>query len=304
MQDNLRAKLEFVLCATVFGTVGVVSSVIPLHSDVIVFYRALIAFIFLVGLSFATKRKFNIEMIKSKFGLLILTGIFMGFNWVFLFEAFRVASVSVGTVCYNTMPIFVMMLAPIVFKEKITIKNVISIAFAMIGVVLVSNVLFSGFNSNVVVGSIYGLLGALFYALVVIVNKKLTEIDSYDKIIVQFLVSVLIMIPYMLFITKHSIFYDKNVLRDKAIIGILMLLLLSIVHTGIIYIIYFNSVNKLKAEEVAILTYIDPAVSLILSGLVLKEKLNFYQMLGAMIILVVAVAFEVSKSKQKSSTGI
>ena len=65
----------------------------------------------------------------------------MALNWVLQFEAFKVSSVAIGTVCYNMMPIFLLIIAAFVFNEKITIKSGLCILVATIGVILVSNVI-------------------------------------------------------------------------------------------------------------------------------------------------------------------
>lgn len=292
MSIIVSAKIKFIFAVVTFGTIGVVSSFIPLSSSAIVFYRALIASTFLICISVLTKRKFDFIKIKKYLQFLFLTGIFMGLNWLFQFESFKAASVSIGTVCYNTMPIFVILLTPIMFKQKISIKNIVCICIAMVGIILVSNVILVGFKSKEIIGCFYGILGAVFYALVVMITKKMEGIDSYDKIIFQFIIATLIMIPYMLFIDKSSLLFTHGLTNDKYIIGIIMVLILGLFHTGIMYVIYFNSVKCLAPDTIAIFTYLDPVVSLVLSNLILNEKLNVLQAIGAILILLSTIINE------------
>lgn len=281
-------KIKLAIISAIFGTIGLVTHFIPLSSAAIVFYRALLGGLFIIAYTYISGRKINLQSIKNNLSILIATGFFMGLNWVLQFEAFRVSTVAVGTVCYNTMPIFLIIFAAIIFKEKLTLRSIICILCATIGVVLMSNLISdkgTGVSSNTVLGCIYGVLGAVFYALIVTFNRKLNFIETYDKLVFQFLFSALIMSTYITFIEKSSFAFSSNIDEKTLAMGIFCILLLSFFHTGICYIFYFNTISKLKADVVAILTYIDPVVALLLSYFVLREKMTLPQFIGAVIIL-------------------
>lgn len=299
---NLKQeKIKISLIYAVFGTVGVVAHFIPLASSAIVFYRAVLGALFITISTYLRGQIIDFKSIITNFKVLIFTGFFMGLNWVLQFEAFRVSSVAIGTVCYNTMPIFLVLIASIVFKEKISMKSAICIFVAMIGIVLVSNVIYTGISSNEVVGSIYGLLGAIFYALILISNRYLSKIETRDKVVFQFIFSAFVMLIYVLFISKGSLlFYGDD--KNKNIVGLVCLILLGVFHTGFCYIHYFDSVSRLKAETVAILTYIDPVVALFLSFFVLREKMTVLQLIGAILIFASTIANEFIKFDNKRTT--
>lgn len=283
--DKSKAKFQIVIAVVIFGTIGIVSRFIPLCSSGIVFYRAMLASLFLILVSIITKRKFSVAKIKQNSLLLFFAGGFMGLNWVLQFESFNVASVSVGTACYNIMPVFVILLTPIMFKQKLTFKSVICVLIAMLGIVFVSNVFVTGVKSHELLGCIYGVLGGFFYALGVMTTKKMSDIDSYDKIIFEFLVSMLIMIPYVIVSKNGSFLFNAGLAMRDVIIGIIAILALGIVHTGIAYIMYYDSVNFLATDEIAIFSYIEPVTALILSFVLLHEKMNIYQLFGTILIL-------------------
>ncbi|MBP3200343.1 MAG: EamA family transporter [Lachnospiraceae bacterium] len=296
--DLNKERLKLAFISATFGTIGIVTHFIPLSSAAIVFYRALLGGIFIAFMTYLSGKTVNIKAMGDNFFVLIFTGFFMGLNWVFQFEAFRVSTVAIGTVCYNTMPIFLLIIASFMFKEKITLKSVICIIIATIGVILVSNVIFTGIRSNEVLGCFYGILGAIFYALIVIYNRKLSHIETHDKVIFQFIFSAIIMYIYIIFIQDKSLFFEENISNKELLIGIFCILLLSFFHTGFCYVHYFNAVSRLKAETVAILTYIDPVVALFLSYFVLKEKATGLQMIGAALILFSMFANEIIKNKK------
>ena len=299
LAEEKRLKVNLALICVTFGTIGVVTHFIPLSSAAIVFYRALIGGIFIILYSLLFGKGVNIKSMKDNLIVLIGTSFFMDLNWVFQFEAFRVSSVAIGTVCYNTMPIFLIMIASFMFNEKITLKSVICILMAMVGIFLVSNIINTGIKSSEVLGCIYGILGAIFYALIVAYNRKLEQIDVCDKIIFQFLFSTIIMAVYVLFIAKGSLFFEKGISEREAHIGIFCILLLGLFHTGFCYIHYFIVVSKLKSETVAIYTYIDPVVALFLSYFVLHENMTVLQFIGAILILSSTLFNELSKKFNK-----
>lgn len=297
--DVKRERLKLILISATFGTVGLFTHFIPLSSAAIVFYRALLGGAFIVAMIKLCGKDVNIKSMRDNLVVLVFTGFFMALNWVLQFEAFKVSSVAIGTVCYNMMPIFLLIIASFVFNERITLKSGICILFATIGVILVSNVINVGIKSHEVLGCVYGILGAIFYALIVTFNRKLNQIETHDKVIFQFAFSALIMAIYVGLIEKKSFFIDSSLPRNEIILGIACMLILSFLHTGFCYVHYFDAVSRLKAETVAILTYIDPVVALFLSYFVLKEDMTALQFLGAVLILGSTLFNELSKTSKE-----
>lgn len=302
--DEIKERTKLIFISATFGTVGLVTHFIPFSSAVIVFYRALLGGLFIATMVVLSGNRIDVKSMKENFIILICTGFFMGLNWVLQFEAFKVSSIAIGTVCYNMMPIFLLIIASFTFNERITLKSFLCIMIATIGVVLVSNVINVGIKSDEVLGCVYGILGAIFYALIVTFNRKLKQIQTHDKVIFQFGFSTLIMAIYIGLIEKSSFIFDSSLPRNEVIIGIICILLLSFFHTGFCYVHYFNAVSNLKAETVAILTYIDPVVALLLSYFLLKENMTHLQLLGAFLILGSTLFNELSKSNKKINKEI
>lgn len=278
MKKN-QSKLLFILSMLIFGTIGIFRKYIPLSSSVISFSRGFIGVLFLLVLILLKKDKLNKKSIKDNLWLLIISGSFIGLNWVFLFESYKYTSVATATLCYYMAPIFVMIASTFLFKERLSLINVVCILVALIGMVFVSGVIETGFNDkNTLIGVIYGLLAALLYASVIIINKFMKPIPSIDKTVMQLLFSVVILIPYILIGQEF-----KGMIINLEII--LLLLIVGVVHTGLAYALYFDSMKGLKTQSIAILSYIDPVVAIILSALILKENMSIFASLGAVLIL-------------------
>jgi len=133
---------------------------------------------------------------------------------------------------------------------------------------------------------------ACFYASVVICNKKIHHISAYDKTIMQLAIAAVVLLPYNLFSGSFA---------GMELTGfvLLMLLVVGLIHTGFAYCLYFGSVEHLKGQTLAILSYIDPVVAVLLSALLLKEPTSVWTLLGAVLILGAAVVSELPE-KQKS----
>ena len=80
--------------------------------------------------------------------------------------------------------------------------------------------------------------------------------------------------------------------------GIFLLLFVGVVHTGFTYYLYFGSMAHLKAQTVALYSYIDPIVAIIMSALVLKESFGTYEAIGTLLILGSTIVCEFSETKK------
>ena len=79
-----------------------------------------------------------------------------------------------------------------------------------------------------------------------------------------------------------------------------MLVVVGVVHTGFAYLIYFSSVSELKGQTVALFSYIDPITAILLSALVLGEKMNLLQAAGAVLILGSTLFGEVAGNRRRT----
>ena len=199
---------------------------------------------------------------------------------------------ATATLCYYLAPIFVILVSPVVLKERISPKKLICVCVALVGMVFVSGVLNAGFTGLAELkGVLFGLGAAVLYASVIVMNKKLVEISAYDKTIVQLICAAVVLVPYVLWTGELS----TAVWEARTV---LLVLVVGILHTGLSYALYFGSMAFLKAQTVAIFSYIDPMVAIFLSAILLKEGLDGLTLLGAIMILGAAFASELPEKKE------
>ncbi len=281
------AKLQLITSMSVFGTIGIFVHYIPLSSASVAFARAVLGFAFLLAITFATGKKPSGAAIRKNLLILITSGAAIGFNWILLFESYKHTTVSTATVCYYLAPLLLLLFSPLL-GERLTAKKLLCVAVALIGLVFVSGVVDTGLPSFAEIqGVLLGVGAAILYASVMFLNKKLSPISAYDKTIVQLGSSAVVILPY-LFLTEPLAF--------PALTGVqwILLLVVGIVHTGISYTMYFDSLKKLDTQTVAVFSYLDPVIAVLLSALLLKEHMSISNIIGTVLILGSALYSELS----------
>lgn len=276
-----KAKLQLITSMFIFGTIGIFVRYVPLPSSVLALVRGFVGSIFVFLFLMLRKSSISKDAIRKNLKMLIFSGIALGVNWILLFEAYRYTTVATATLCYYLAPIFVIMVSPVLLKEHLSVKQMICVAFALLGMVFVSGVLQTGIPAlSEAKGILYGLGAAVFYATVILMNKKITEISAYDKTIMQLGTAAVVLLPYILLTEPLG---ELMALLTPFSLG--MLLFVGIVHTGIAYVLYFGSMKDLNAHTIAIFSYVDPIVAILLSALFLKEPMGLHGVIGAVLVL-------------------
>ena len=278
--NNNKDKMMMIGAMTIFGTIGIFRKYIPLPSSLLALARGIIGTAFLLFLVLAVKRdKLSVEAIKRNFVFLVVSGAFIGFNWILLFEAYQYTTVATATLCYYMAPVIVVLVSPFLFKERLTLLKAICVAVALAGMVFVSGIPQSGFGGmSELKGILLGLGAATLYAIVVILNQYIKDIPAYDKTIMQLGTAAIAILPYTL-LTEN--FADISFTP----VAVLMLIFVGIVHTGIAYTLYFGSMSGLKAQTIALFSYIAPVVAIILSAVILQENIGLWGVIGAVMVL-------------------
>ena len=274
----MHAKLKIITSMAIFGTISIFVRHISLSSGEIALFRAIIASIIILMYKKLIGKGFSLLNIKKDIPILFISGVAMGFNWILLFEAYKYTSVSIATLSYYFAPVIVMILSPILFKEKMTIKQIICFVMSTIGLILVIDIRGMDKLSANLIGIGFGLGAAVLYATVVLLNKFVKNVIGIDKTLIQLFAAAIVLAPYVLATTGINI-------GSLDTIGIINLLILGIVHTGICYCMYFSSLKDLKGQEASILSYIDPLVAIILSVAILNEPITSMQLIGGIMIL-------------------
>lgn len=273
-----KGKLNFISAMLIFSSIGIFVRALPYESSFIAFVRGIVGFGVILLVMLLKRQKSDKKAIKENLLLLIVSGVFIGINWVALFESYRYTTVATATLCYYMAPMFVILASPLAFKEKLTVKKVLCLITALVGMLFVSGVFEQGGGEIQLKGIVFGLVAAAFYASVMLINKRMTEIPAMDKTYIQLFCAAAVVGVYNIFAVDFTTL-------STDITHIALLLFVGVFHTGFAYTLYFGSMKNMKAQSIAILSYIDPVFALVLSAVILKESMSVFGVIGAVMVL-------------------
>ncbi|MBO7217928.1 MAG: DMT family transporter [Clostridia bacterium] len=268
--------LKLLISYIIFGSVGIFVGFIPLPSSVIASFRGITGGLLILLFLAAGKKKISRDEIKLNARPLILSGVAIGFNWIFLFEAYRFTSIATATLCYYMAPVFVIIAAPIFLKEKIATKNIFCVLAALLGMFFISNAALG--SEKDIIGILFGLSAALLYAVAIICNKKMGEIAAETRAMTQLLIAGVTVLPYAAFTAELGG-------MTLGIGAVAALLIVGVVHTGFAYVLNLGSVARVKADTVAVLSYTDPIVAILLESIIDMTLPAKEVIIGALLIL-------------------
>lgn len=279
-------RLMMIFSMVIFGTLGVFVRNIPVSSGELALYRAILAALLIAVYLGITKQKIPFANIKKEVPLLLASGVAMGVNWIFLFQAYKYTTVSLATLSYYFAPVIVTVACPFLFKEKLTGKQIICFLMSTAGLIMITRIGKIGSNTDFI-GILWGLGAAFFYAVVILLNKFIKGVEGIHRTFLQFFSAIVILIPYVAVTGGVT-------LGQLHTVGWINLLIVGLLHTGITYCLYFSALKELPGQKAAILSYIDPLVAVVISVTVLGESMTVWQAVGGLLILGFTLWNEVS----------
>ncbi len=260
------ATLRYLFALFLYGTIGFFLHFVKYSSEFVVLCRGLLGSLF-IGIALLLRRKkMDLAAIRKNLKLLLLSGFSLGFNWVFLFAGYR-HGIAISSLCNYMAPIIVVIITALIYKEKITMKQIFFICLAFVGMLLLIGV----------IGNSVG---------VDLCNRRLEGIEPLEKTLVQLLASAAIVFPYVAINRGFPTSFDLT--------SSIIVLILGFLHTGVAYICYFSSINVLSPQSIAILGYLEPVLNFVIGVLVFHEPLGFTSILGALFILIASLGNELS----------
>lgn len=285
---NVRAFVKYLVSMLLFGMNGVVASHIPLNSYEIVFFRTFIGSLFMLLMFLPGKGRFHVKEHKKDALFIALSGVSMGLSWMFLYEGFQQIGVSVTTLLYYCGPVLVMLLSPVVFRERLTVSTVVGFVVVAVGIVLVNGAS-AGEGMNAF-GIFCGLMSAVGYCLMVTLNKKAEKITGMENTVIQLVVSC--------FTVSIFLGIKQGFAMDIPPSTWPWILVLGVVTTGYGCYLYFSSLSALPVQTAAVWGYLEALSAVVFAALFLGEKMTAVQLIGAVCIIGGAMASELIKKKK------
>ena len=183
-----------------------------------------------------------------------------------------------ATLSYYFAPVIVTILCPIIFREKLTKKQIICFIMSTLGLVLITGIGDLSGASSHLTGILFGLGAASLYATVILLNKFIKNVEGIHRTFLQFLAAIMVLVPYVMLTPRSGLTALDGM-------GWVCLLIVGFVHTGVTYCLYFTSLKDIPGQKAAILSYIDPLIAVVISVTILGESMSFVQVIGGVLIL-------------------
>lgn len=290
MDDNRKGALLIILAGTCWGVISIFINYLSdagLGEMQISFLRQLFAvLVFALIMLVRDRAKFRIPL--KDLGLLMLVGLVNGvmFNFLYFYTIVH-SRASIAVVLLYTSPVFVMILARVFFKEKITGLKFIALLLTVIGCVLVTGVIGEGYTPPPA-AILTGVLTGLAYAL----NNILTSaaVKKNDPLTVTFYTlffSFLFLIPFSGWNSLTSLCGANPM--------ILLVAFLMCIVTAVLAQYFFSvGLGLIESGKAAIYGATEPIVGSLVGILIFHEESNFMKIAG--IIMVIAAILLIGKN--------
>ena len=274
-RQQTRGAVELTAAMVLSGTLGVFVVESGQSSFNVVFFRCLFGALALAAYcalrGFFTDHRFT----RRTFALAVLGGVCIVFNWVLLFSAYTTTSISVATVVYHTQPFYVVLLGLLLFRERLDRHQAGWIIVAFAGVLLVADLTAGGGADGgaYLLGVGQALLAALLYAFATVIAKHLTGVRPELTALIQASVGIPLLLPFA-------------ALGETAGLGAgwAWLAGLGVIHTCLMYILLYASYQKLPTARIAVLSFVYPAVAILVDFTVYGHHITLLQALGVPLI--------------------
>ncbi|MEM2964391.1 MAG: DMT family transporter [Candidatus Bathyarchaeia archaeon] len=264
--------------ALIWGSNGVIINVVPFPSYVIAFFRVFIAALAIaLGILIAGKWRLLRPSYPLK-GLFIL-GLILCLGWGLLFEAMKRLPIAEAVLLNYTAPIFVALLSPGLLKEKTSKRTAVALGLSFTGIILIllSPVKLQ-LNSSHLLGIVIGISAGLSYALFIVYSKKtVAHINHYTLALYANIFASLILAPGLITFTYAS--FPQTQMW-------LLLLTLGVVNTAFALTLYYSGLRKVRAQEAAVLTYLEPVSAAFYGYLFLGQLLTTLAIIGGALVII------------------
>ena len=293
MYQNRRFFIRYLIGLLLFGFNGIVASHIALESIQIVLLRTLLGSVSLLAFFFLSGHRFFFAGRGKDVTLILLSGAAMGASWMFLYAGYQTIGVSTASLLYYCCPVIVMALSPLVFHEALTWVKITGFVCVCGGIVLVNG---WGGGSLSVSGFLYGILSAVCYAAMLILNKKAESVDGMENSLLQMLSATATV--FVLLLCRGGLAMS---IPGESWPWILVL---GFLNTGFGCWCYFSSIGSLAVQTVAVCGYLEPLSAVIFSALLLHERLTPPQIVGACLIIGGALFAECVHPRWKAKKAV
>ncbi|WP_440481718.1 DMT family transporter [Serratia marcescens] len=274
MKTKTRGAVQMILAMIISGTVGWPVLVLGQPPATVVFWRCAFGALAMLATCAALGQLKSGAINRRQLSFAILGGIALVLNWTLLFAAYAHASIAVATVTYHVQPFMLVALGALLFGEKLTANRLGWLLLAFAGMVLIVTGRQNGGGDDYLLGVALALGAALMYAIAAAIVKQLAALPPQLIVLIQLTVGALVMAPFAGLATPPA-----------APIDWLLLATLGLVHTGLMSTLLYGAIQKIPTSLVGALSFIYPAVAIVVDWAAFGHRLSLLQLLGTLAIL-------------------
>jgi drug/metabolite transporter (DMT)-like permease len=278
--DNLKAYLKLHLIVFIWGFTAILGALISINSEILVWYRLLIASGFIFFSILFRKKSLKIQ-IKFLFQL-IFVGLLIALHWIFFFKAIKTSNVSITLSIFSIGAFITSLLEPLFYNRKVLWYEVFFGVLIMAALAFVLQVEINYFK-----GIIYALISIILGVLFTLINGKLiAKQDSSVITLYEFLSGVGFISVY--FLMQSEFTFEQFTL---SIYDFSLLLILASVCTAYAFTVSVKLMDKLTPYTVMLTTSLEPVYGIVLAYFIIgeKEKMSIEFYVGASIILITVI---------------
>lgn len=285
-----KSLFEIHVAVLLFGLAGLFGKWLILSPFIIVLGRVFFASITLALFLWLSKQSMKISPRKNYLYLIFL-GLILAVHWVSFFKSIQISTVAVGLLSFATYPVFTTFLEPLLLKEKIIKMNISFSLFCVVGVFLI--IPRFGLDNSTFVGVLWGLLSSITFAVLTILNRKLTQ--HFSSLLIAFyqdFFAMLFLLPFY-FVLRPAL--NTN--------DILLLCVLGIFCTAGSHTLFIKGMKRIKAQTASMIHFLEPVYGIIFAFFFLHEIPSLRTIFGGAIILwgQILIILRIFKKRKKDA---
>lgn len=277
-----KGYIYIALSAIIFGLMPLLTKIIIARgatSLTIPFFRV---FYVTIVLFFVLKiKKIDLHLEKRDLLSVILTSIFgSGITIIILNESYNYVDTGIATSLHFLYPLFVAILCCFFYGEKIKKKQIISLSFALIGIIC-----FMSKGNGSLFGYLLAIASGLTYAYYLVKMDK-TGLVKMNALKLSF---------YLALFTTIEIFtmnlFMQDIVFKMDVLSYVLLLVLALSSSFLATVLLQKGVLLLGSTRASFICLLEPVTSMIVGILWLNEAFTFNKGLGGLAIIVSLIIF-------------
>lgn len=283
-KNNRKDILFLHIAVMLFGLSGVIAQYVQIPSVLVTLGRVVSSALLLLVIALLKKEKLKLNCRKD-YILIILTGMVMAVHWTTFFQAIQVSSVAIGTITFSTFPLFLTFLEPLVFHEKIRLRNIGKAIILLAGVVI--TIPEFSIENHMTLGIIWGMICSFTYAIMTLANRYFSsKYEGRTICLYEQGTAAIVLLP--------TLFLVEAQWRAQDIAGVIFV---GCVCTAIAYSLYVAAQKGVKAQTAGLISGMETVYGIFYAFLFLREVPTVREMIGGAVILGVALISSLEKEE-------